>query len=641
MNEIKYRPEIDGLRAIAVMAVVIHHFGFGCPGGYVGVDVFFVLSGFLISSLILRDIKRETFSLVNFWERRVRRIFPALAVTIAVTLAAGLLLLPHDFQELAESAVASVFSIANVYFWTNTGYFQASAETMPLLHMWSLSVEEQFYVFHPFLLVVLCRYTSTMTMFYVLCFLSLLSLLVAWYAVIYHPSVAFYLLPTRLWELLLGTLISIGIFDFSWSPAAMGRKLTNSIQVLGIFAILVPVFLYSPSTPFPGIAAIPPCIGTALLIWVFQTEKGLIYRFLESPGMRGIGKISYSLYLWHWPILAYVRYWNVAPELSVLTSALAFAASFIFGYLSYRFVETPFRKKSILETKRSVFCVAGLSALCLVGSGLGIIYMHGFPSRFSDQTLHFANAFSSKQVSNVTLSDLRTENVLQLVESSDSQKEALLVWGDSHAKAICPVLKNLGMQSNTTVHAITHTGTPPLLNYVGKGEFSMKDQTTVWNKEVLKLVAANTKIRRVILVARWDQSIGSDVEGAAAIEGLRLVCETLKRLGRKTYILLQVPTHPTDVPKHLARQTIFGFPVESVSVSKDDCLSVKVNQMIVERLHETATILDPQPFFLDSSQTRFRAAVDGDSLYKDRHHLSEDGALLLENLFRPVFEINK
>ena len=287
----KYRADIDGLRAIAVLPVVLYHAGFGFPGGFVGVDVFFVISGYLITSLILKDANTGAFSLATFWERRVRRILPPLLPVLAVSFIAGWFwMLPVDFRNLGGATAAQSVMMANVWFWTQGGYFNTSSDTEPLLHLWSLAVEEQFYVLFPLLLVALRRYRiSTVG---VLLALAAGSFALSAVLVFIDTSAAFYLMPTRAWELLLGALLC-----FAPQSTAPRRWLAEIAALLGLVIIVAVSRVYTVGTPFPGAAALPPCLGAMLVIWAGSGTSTLTGRLLAAFPLRSIGLISYSLYL--------------------------------------------------------------------------------------------------------------------------------------------------------------------------------------------------------------------------------------------------------------------------------------------------------------------------------------------------------
>ncbi|WP_420587368.1 acyltransferase family protein [Ruegeria sp.] len=299
-----YRPDIDGLRAVAVVPVVLHHAGFaGVPGGFVGVDIFFVISGFLITTILAREIRDGQFSILSFYERRARRILPALFVVLAACLAVGwFLLLPNQYGNLAVSVGATLLFASNIWFWMDAGdYFGHGIEFAPLLHTWSLAVEEQFYLFFPLLLWALSR-ASMRVWIRVIVLISLVSLALSMYATTAHPVANFYLTPTRIWELGIGALLAVGAFPALRRPAAV-----EAVALIGAVLIIGSILLISDHTPFPGITAIPPCLGAAFLIWAGMYGRSMIARFLTLRPVVWIGLISYSLNLWHWPVLVAAR----------------------------------------------------------------------------------------------------------------------------------------------------------------------------------------------------------------------------------------------------------------------------------------------------------------------------------------------
>src|SRR4051812_27608716 len=305
-SAIPYRPEIDGLRAIAVAAVVLFHLQLGCPGGYVGVDVFLVISGFLITSLIWTRLEDGTFTFAEFWERRARRIVPALAAVTIATLAAGwFMLLPADFKSLGKDAASQALFAANIRYWLDTGYFAAAADEKPLLHTWSLAIEEQFYVLMPLALWVVFRARAAKKR--ELAIALLLGCLVASFAlsaygVVHYSSSTFYLLPTRAWELLLGGVLSFMPAAHERLRARAGRELA---ELFGLALIAWAAVAYTPKTPFPGIAALMPTGGAAILIWAASQKRGeastTVETLLASRPVVLVGLMSYSIYLWHWP----------------------------------------------------------------------------------------------------------------------------------------------------------------------------------------------------------------------------------------------------------------------------------------------------------------------------------------------------
>ena len=376
MTSLVYRRDIDGLRAVAVIAVVLFHFGVpGFSGGFVGVDVFFVISGYLITSIIWRQREASRFSFVEFWARRARRILPALFVMMAAVLAVGwFLMAPKDYEELGRSVRYQVMFVSNLLFMRQEGYFDAASDLKPLLHTWSLAVEEQFYFVFPLLLTLLCSRFKHWRL--ALFSLLLVSFGLSVWAVAQHPEKAFFLLPMRAWELLAGAMLAV-------APARQSRLTPGAAQgisLLGMGLILVAVFGYDNSTPFPGAAALLPVLGVVALIWANEHQSTWVGRVLSTRLMVGLGLISYSWYLWHWPVFVFGSYAGAQEFGPVLTGGLI-ALTLILGYLSWRFVETPFRERRILAGRRQILVAAGLGILVLGLAGQALRWTDGLHHR--------------------------------------------------------------------------------------------------------------------------------------------------------------------------------------------------------------------------------------------------------------------
>lgn len=384
-----YRPDIDGLRALAVLSVLLFHAGVpGVPGGFVGVDVFFVISGFLICGMIESQIHEQNFSLGNFYKRRIMRIFPALAVVmIATSVVSYRYYLPIELNDYALSLVAAAFSVSNIYFAYTTGYFDAPALTKPLLHTWSLGVEEQFY----FVIPLIILYTTRLIPGYlrtVLIIALALSLIVAVYGFHYHPAKAFYLTPCRTWELVLGALLSNGA---QLMPAS--KRLRDLVSIAGLTLILGIVFLapsYTPVLTMTGLAS----LGAALII--SSSSGGHLPSFaghlLAFAPVRFVGLISYSVYLWHWPIIVFERSGAVSGiDLPLGTSqVIVIVLSLVAGAASWFFIETPFRISTAKTQTRVVFGVSSATTFALCCIGFAFVKLEGVPSRFSHQVLQLA-----------------------------------------------------------------------------------------------------------------------------------------------------------------------------------------------------------------------------------------------------------
>ena len=373
-----YRREIDGLRALAVLPVILFHAGFETfSGGFVGVDVFFVISGYLITTIILAELEQGKFSIVNFYERRARRILPALFLVMLVCIPfAWFWLLPSDMKDFSQSLVAVSVFASNILFWRESGYFDTAAELKPLLHTWSLAVEEQYYVLLPLFLMLFWKFGKR----WILVMLALVfaaSLFVAQWAAYAKPAAAFYLLPTRGWELLIGAFAAFYLSQANRKD--FSRGLSEAAGWLGVVLIMHAVFAYSKTTPFPGFYAFVPTIGAVLII-LFATQQTSVGKFVGNKAFVGVGLISYSAYLWHQPLFSFYRHLFFLEDSKVIYALLACVA-FIFAYFSWRFVEQPFRDRKTLGPRQYKIILV-VPILLVLSFGL-IGSLNGYQSRFS------------------------------------------------------------------------------------------------------------------------------------------------------------------------------------------------------------------------------------------------------------------
>jgi peptidoglycan/LPS O-acetylase OafA/YrhL len=437
---LRYRADIDGLRAFAVLAVIAFHVGFnGTSGGFVGVDIFFVISGYLITGIIEKDLNADTFSVAAFYERRVRRILPAFVVVLVfTTLLAYRYLLPADTIDYGWSLAATAFSASNFYFLSKSGYFESSG---PLLHTWSLSVEEQFYIFFPLMMALFFRYRRSWLHAGTL-LLALLSLAVSVACERQHPSANFYLPFTRAWELLIGSLLS-----FRMLPVIRHRLAREVCAFTGLGLVLFAVFKYTSNIPFPGLSALPPCLGAALIIYSGEQGVSLVGQVLSFRPLVFLGGISYSLYLWHWPFLQFGQYGFLhANSLSHRENVAVYLAVCIgVSVLSWRFVEQPFRQRNLRLPRRILFSYAGCVLLILCVTG-GVMQLHrGLSFRYPPAALAIAAQAEMTPerkahfregkcflLPGETLHDFDQGVCLR----SDPSHKAYLLLGDSHAAAI-------------------------------------------------------------------------------------------------------------------------------------------------------------------------------------------------------------
>ncbi len=375
-HQLKYRPHIDGLRAIAVVSVILFHLSADfLPGGFVGVDIFFVISGFLISRMIYTEALAGTFSIINFYEGRAYRILPAfLAVSGLTFVGVYFIFLPPEFENFAKSLLASLAFAPNIFFYVSTDYFAPSAETLPALHFWSLGVEEQFYFVFPLFVLAIMR-TSPRTLPLCIAVLASFSLVAAEAAVRTNPPAAFYLLPFRAYELLIGSIIALPNVR-----CPQGTRTSEAASGVGLLLILASFFLLTKESRFPGVSALLPTVGTALVLWACDRTSNALALLLSLPAISFLGRISYSLYLVHWPLILFAR--RAFPYADAgITGALVFAISIMVAVCSYHFIEQPFRRRRLFWKKWQIFGLAG-GAIVFLASISGLVLTHqGFPGR--------------------------------------------------------------------------------------------------------------------------------------------------------------------------------------------------------------------------------------------------------------------
>ncbi|GAB4137513.1 MAG: hypothetical protein Tsb0016_02780 [Sphingomonadales bacterium] len=432
----KYRAEIDGLRALAVLPVVFFHAGMSTfSGGYVGVDVFFVISGYLITTIIINELQLGQFSIARFYERRARRILPALVTVVVACLPfAWLWLLPRDMRDFAESVMAVATFSSNILFWQESGYFDTAAELKPLLHTWSLAVEEQYYILFPLFLMLLWKWNRSLLVPALLLLFGL-SLAVAHWGAYNKPPAAFFLLPTRGWELLLGGFCAV----YLQKPREHPPLLNQVGGILGLGLIAWAVLKFDHTTPTPSLYTALPCLGTALIILCARTNSfaGIL---LSAKPLVGIGLISYSAYLWHQPLLAFTRYKFTAEQYQDWLWFNIFA-TFILAFLSWKFIENPARGKAVFKNRSQVFIASGLALAVLLAIGASLVTNQGMMQRYPEPTQRIFTQYSAGR-------DYATAHFgrheLKPFAAEESRRKVLLI-GDSMAKDIANTLYESGM----------------------------------------------------------------------------------------------------------------------------------------------------------------------------------------------------
>jgi peptidoglycan/LPS O-acetylase OafA/YrhL len=633
--------------------VVLFHAGISLiPGGFVGVDVFFVISGYLITALLLNDIAKDRFSIARFYEGRVRRILPALfAMLIGASLAAYVLLMPEDAKSFGQSLVATVLFSSNILFWKQTGYFQAPAELKPLLHTWSLAVEEQFYIVYPLFLFVVGRYLRKK---YTVALLSVLGLSLAlsiWGA--YHAPVAtFYLAPARAWELLLGGLLAIKMV-----PPLRHRVSANAVGFLGLGLLFYSFVALSPSVPFPGANALYPTIGAALIIYSGTETDTIVAKLLSFKPLAFVGLISYSLYLWHWVLIVFLKCYLVRP-LTLWEIAAEIAASFLIATLSWKFVENPFRGRQpvIGGSRRLLFSGAAFGSIILASFG-GLLYAkEGLPSRFNQQVL---GLLAGKNDYWKRLEDC-TGKICRI--GDENVAPSFILWGDSHAGALAPLFESIAVTNKVSGYVATHNACAPLMGFERYNQDNV-EKCTRFNDSVLEFIKSH-QIKTVFLHGRWalyvegrryKQEPGATVmltpnrkqeENYHAFEILlRSTLEELRRLQINVIVIASVPEVGMDVPTVLAHNAMTGRTVK-LEPSYSDFTNRQARTFeVLSRVTAEygVALVYPHKFLCDNSSCS--VLLENQALYQDTHHLTADGAMYLLPEFSPllmeeVLEVN-
>ncbi len=654
-----YRADIDGLRALAIIPVLFYHAGLGFPGGFVGVDVFFVISGYLITRLLTVEMTERRFSVFRFYERRLRRIFPALfTVLIATTVATWFLFMPPEFELFGKSmALAAVFA-SNIGFWQEAGYFDTVAQFKPLLHTWSLGIEEQFYVLFPLLLAGLYRFMPTRRTL-VIGFLSASSFLFSTVWVYAAPDGAFFLLPARFWELGVGCLLALAPAPSGWQS---GRA--AAVCTVGLVLIGTAVFGISERTPFPGAAALLPCIGAALVVMAGGTRNAAS-RALGSRPLVRVGLVSYSLYLWHWPLIVLAQY-RLGHLLTTTEAASVIAVSFALALMSWRYIEQPARQRRFFADRRALFGAAAAMMVAAVTAGLTIQTQDGLPGRLpaaiqkiyaqkQDRSPFLrANCFSDNSDKGVDSESVRP-GVSCPMGAQGAGQTTFLVWGDSHAAAMAPAIDRAGGRFHQRGLFVGRAGCPPLLHYDTTSSHGQKRQACRDQNDATMKLIKDQNIRLVFLVARWPREVLGAQNGAegpfydptvpyATMDrsgqvtvALDSTVGALAALGIRVVLVMDVPEPGYDVPLSLARAGLRERAPQlnptRVSVEARQKLARQILQQVA--IKWGAHLVDPTPAFCDKDFCHVE--VGGVSRYTDADHITRSAALNITHLFDDSF----
>lgn len=615
MTSKQYRPDIDGLRAIAVLSVFINHLSASAlPGGFIGVDIFFVISGFLITSQVHKEICEGNFSIKQFYKRRINRIAPVLMLVIVTTLLVGLIVLsPADLIRLGKSSAYAMVGLSNVFFWREYGsYFAGNSAEAPLLHTWSLGVEEQFYLIWPLLTLLLFK-VGRRYMLTILAILTVAAIAVSQAGVNVATSAAYYLLPTRFFELMIGGVLALLVVHVQ--PTT--RLQSQFSLVAGFVLIIGSLALISKSSPFPGVTAVWPCIGAALLIWA-GSGRFTSSRLLLSRPMVFIGLISYSLYLWHWPIIAYLNYLNIAIGPIVGTGVVVAAVGL--SWLSWKFVETPMRRTGVSLTFSKVFAQRFvIPVVALVSIGGAAAYTKGFPQRFDPRVVELETALESKP--NILRSGCHVPTALYDTPPSEkcrlgSEKPTLdgILIGDSVANHFTGMLDVMAKAQSISLMDYTMDGCPPILGYDTGKEPSYKEKCLKRNEAIYKNIKA-AKYSRVVLAGNWPQG---DLAGDQLMSSIEAVLET----GAKVTLIVtneEIDRASTCVIRHV----MYEINGNCEGVRRGPPAYFKKIAARFPQVH----MVDPNLVICQSGKCS--PMIQGKLIYRDNLHLNDIGSRLV------------
>ncbi|HEY3145754.1 MAG TPA: acyltransferase family protein [Dongiaceae bacterium] len=650
-----YRADIDGLRALSVLAVVLYHAGVPLfAGGFVGVDVFFVISGFLITSLILHEQDAGAFSLTGFYHRRIRRILPALlAMVSACALVGWFLLAPADYAQLGGTIASATLSVSNLQFWLTAGYFDTPAAEKPLLHTWSLGLEEQFYLIFPLYLILVARYAPRWRL-PVTATLCLGSFAIGAIDVSRDPNAAFFLPQARLWELLIGGLLAMDAVPALTRPAAR-----SGAALLGLALIASAVLAYTGDRSFPGAAALPPTLGAALVIWSGKAGSSQVNRALSVRPLVFLGKISYSFYLWHFPLLAFGLYLGLG-ELTPVETASLVAAAFVLALLSWRFVEQPARHAGARLPWWRLVTVTVCCVLCVSSAGTGLLLWHGFPARMTDDAfgLIASQPLRNGGYRDCFVSSPARARIGKLCRIGDAATApSFVLWGDSHGETLRGALHAAAAASNSAGVFAGEFGCPPLI-----GATQPQKPTCVAISDALFHLITETKsIDTVILAARWgwwaesspykreggppvplglaghsDAEVGNHAALSASLEH---TIAALLSAGKRVWLVGPVPEVGYDVPRYFYLRSLgfadgFDIAPTRAEFGQRQAFALDLLNDLADR-YPVGTIWPHERLCNDTSCA---IARDGHVLYADDDHLSVFGAQSIAGLFTPIFE---
>lgn len=653
MSGLNYRSDIDGLRALAVLPVVIYHANPSLlPGGFLGVDIFFAISGYLISLILFRQQADGSFSFADFYGRRIRRLFPALILVLAAALGFGFFaLFANEYDRLGRHAVWAIAFLLNFRLIGEAGYFDLVSHSKPLLHLWSLSVEEQFYVFWPLLLLLFGRLRLNLARVIAFCLLSSLAYAV-WLGDI-NPDTPYYHPLARFWELLAGAAVAYmhHKHGVNWLPSALGRPLARSaLSVAGLLLVVSALLAFGKTMQHPGLATLWPLVGTVVLI--ASGPGALANRFLAFPPLVWVGLISYPLYLWHWPILSYARIAESgSPAQRILWCGAVLAI--VLAWLTYRWVELPLRRTN--SKSRVTICLI-VTMSVLLGLSIAIAASGGLPARSSLQYLK-VNESQMIRPSNQDDSCLNLFNggmAPVYCRQHNTGARMIGLIGDSHAHAVFSGVSELAEKQGYGTLLLANSGCPPLVGAVtGRNQFE-RQQCAHSIEKILSTVSNDKRITSVIIASRGPQYLtgvgfgpveaghnfppiatdpslarpGTSDPARIFTDGLAATATQLHQQGMRVSYLLQVPELGVPAKDCLGRPlTLLAQPNQCTvdyKVYQRRMLPYRTQMFSLAAKAPFLKIIDTERAFC--STVACSGFIDNQLLYADDNHLSEAGS---------------
>ena len=626
-----YRNEIDGLRALAVLPVIFFHAGFKIfSGGFVGVDIFFVISGYLITNIIISELEQGKFSIIDFYERRARRILPALfVVMLACIPLAWFVLLPKDIQSFSKSLIAVSIFASNILFRHESGYFDIASELKPLLHTWSLAVEEQYYLIFPFLLTFFWK-SGRKKILIILGTIFFISFGLAEWGSYAKPASAYFLLLARGWEILAGAFAAFFLSRKNYS----GSK-TNLSEIagwVGLTLILYAIFTHSKNIPYPGLYALVPTMGTLLII-IFANQDTILGKFLGNKVFVSLGLISYSLYLWHQPLFAFARHRSLSEPGHVLFIFLC-VLTFILAYLTWRYIETPFRLKKYMNQKQ-IFLSAIIGSVFFISVGLIGFLTNGLfiksPSRLESLALN------TRIAANYGLNIECEGSYSESPNCRTSENPEVLVWGDSFAMHLVDGL----VASNPNIKVIQKTvsNCGPFLEIAPSSYGyppSWSRQCISINDKVFDYLKNNPSIKYVVMGSPFGQFVGKDakiwtrqgvvVDGRKnAFEAMQITIKRIRELKKIPVIFSPTPQNGENIGNCLVKATFFKEDKKFCDIKYSDSTARQTEVFdFLKKVEKISTVIWLSDFLCSSGTCK--ASANGVLLYRDEEHLSHEGS---------------